>query len=120
MKYKDENVMSSLRVPANVMRFYKKTAAERNVPVGDVYNEALKWYMKQRRKNNNFYHLMSSSNDQYRSLWIRVSTIKEAQRMADKDGSSLNSVTFSAIVVFYYRSQEGTLNAENIVLSPVK
>lgn len=115
--------MQHLRVPTTVMQFYKKAADEERVPVSDLYTRALQWYMKNRRKINLCYHLTSSANNSYRSLWFKTSTINRAQGMAERDGVSVNSIAFSAIMCFYYYSlpgEQSTENTENFIMRPVK
>ncbi len=119
MSYKDVNTMQHLRLPNDVMRFYKKKAEENKVMVCDEYTVALQWYMKERRKNKHHYHLVSGANNKYRSLYVGTSAINMAQKMAERDGVSVSSIVFSALITYYHYSQPINEIADMITQPPL-
>lgn len=105
MKYADIHTLQQVRVSNTVWRFIKKKAEHERVSMGELYNEALKKYLRFRRQNKHHYFLVASGKDKYRSLWLKTTTLNSAQRMAARDGVSVNSIIFSAFVVYYYDHQ---------------
>lgn len=99
------HTLQQVRVSNTVWRFIKNLAIEKRVPMNDLYNAALKKYLRYRRQNKHHYYLVATSNDKYRSLWIKTTTLNSAQRMAARDGVTVNSIIFSAVVTYYYDCQ---------------
>ena len=116
--YTDVNTIQHLRIPIDALRFYKKKAEENNVMVCDEYTVALQWYMRDRRKNKHHFHLASSANHKYRSMYVNTSAVNRAQSMAERDGVSVNSIVFSALVTYYFRSQRINEIAGMTTLAP--
>lgn len=99
------HTLQQVRVSEKIWKFIKKKSDDERVPMNEFYNAALKEYLKFRRQNKHHYYLVASSNDKYRSLWVRTTTLNSAQRMAERDGVTVNSIIFSAIVTYYYKYQ---------------
>ena len=98
--------MQHLRIPSEVVSFYRQKAEQEKLMLCDAYSVALRWYLKSRRKTKHNYHFASSSNYKYGSLYVSTAAVNKAQVMAERDGVSVNSIVFSALITYYYNAQE--------------
>jgi hypothetical protein len=101
-----ERTVQLLKMPdalywAVIMWAEKRSGGERKVTIGEIYDEALTWFLEhEARRSYDAYRVVPTRDAKLRSLWIDSRLLARASDCAERDGVPRNRVLFTALVQF--------------------
>jgi hypothetical protein len=101
-----ERTVQLLKIPdaiywSIVLWSSKRSSGEKKVTLGDIYDEALTWFLdREARAAYEAYRAVPLRDAKIRSLWIDSRLLARAGSCADRDGVPRNRVLFTALILF--------------------
>ncbi|MGH7487614.1 MAG: hypothetical protein ACREMY_18725 [bacterium] len=79
----------------------KRSATGKKVNLGDIYDEALTWFLDREAKGGyEAYRAVPNRDATKRCLWVDSRLLERAESYAERDGVPRNRVLFTALVLF--------------------
>lgn len=85
----------------------KDIAKIRSLYLREVYDEAIRWFVKYRSKFGNYdQYLTSPKKGTYKSMWLSRSIVSQVKTVSVDDGVSENRVIYTSLYLYAHRYDE--------------
>jgi hypothetical protein len=101
-----ERTVQLLKIPdalywSIVLWSQTRSGGNGRVAIGDIYDEALSWFLERQAPTGfEAYRAVPSKDAKIRSLWIDSRLLGRAESCASRDGVPRNRVLYTALVLF--------------------
>lgn len=102
----DSTEMRQVKMANAFHRELKDIAKVRSIYLREVYDEAIRWFVKYRSKFGRYdQYLTSPREGTYKSMWLTRSIVAQVKTVSVDDGVSENRVIYTSL--FLYAQQLG-------------
>ena len=104
---KSLRVAQQIRLPVTVRDALKRLAEQDEAHLGDVYDDALRWFLRHEGRKKTIFYLASSHAGGYATMWLDRALLDRVRVVAERDQVPINRVTYTALV--HYLQSRNTL-----------
>lgn len=101
-----ERTIQSLKIPDSlywdvILWSKNRSTGTRKVNLGDIYDEALTWFLEREAKTGfDAYRAVPTRDAEKRSMWVDSRLLEQAGKVAERDGVIRNRVIYTALVLY--------------------
>ncbi|MCH9674348.1 MAG: hypothetical protein K0U93_23115 [Gammaproteobacteria bacterium] len=94
----------------------KNIAKARSIYLREVYDEAIRWFVKYRSKFGTYdQYLTSPREGAYKSMWLTRSIVAQVKTVSMDDGVSENRVIYTSLYLYAQQLDDGKSSATSLI-----
>ena len=93
-----QRTAQQVRLPDIVRDALKRLAEREGVTLGEMYDEALRWFLRHEARRKTIFYLASSHAGGYVTMWFATKSLDRIRTVAERDRVPINRVTYTALV----------------------
>ncbi len=90
-------VAQQVRLPDIVRDAIRRLADRDGLHLGDIYDDALRWFLKHEGRKKTIFYLASSHAGGYVTMWFDQNPLDRVRVIAERDRVPINRVTYTAL-----------------------